>query len=156
MKSILLLLVASVIAQDAAAPVALATPAELPPGAVPAAAAAAAPAAATASVDTASNKDVAALFPKHPEAFFDLENAAALYNNNFEQYRADRESQALGMPDNNCKLAETDNYYGAQQCKFSWECRGARLCERGGWCNGYDACEETPLPMQANGLLPDH
>ena len=88
--------------------------------------------------------------------FFDFDNAKMLYQDNFEQYRADREAQALGLPDNNCRLAESDNYYGAQQCKFSWECRGARLCERGGWCNGYDACEETALPLQANGLTPDH
>merc|ERR1712070_312743 len=30
---------------------------------------------------------------------------------------------------------------GAQQCSQSWGCRGARLCERGGWCSGYDGCE---------------
>merc|ERR1719247_1597439 len=35
------------------------------------------------------------------------------------------------------------------------KCRGARLCERGGWCSGYDGCEGTPLPDQAPGLLPD-
>ena len=89
-------------------------------------------------------------------AFFEFDNAKMLYKDNFEAYRDMREDQAQGLPDNNCKLAESDNFYGAQQCKFSWECRGARMCERGGWCNGYDACEETPLPLQANGLLPDH
>ena len=26
-----------------------------------------------------------------------------------------------------------NNWKGAQQCSQSWECRGARLCERGGW-----------------------
>jgi hypothetical protein len=105
------------------------------------------------AVSPATNKEVAAEVNVH---FFDFDNAKMLYKDNFEQYRADREAQAQGLPDNNCKLAESDNYYGAQQCKFSWECRGARMCERGGWCNGYDGCEETALPMQANGLLPDH
>merc|ERR1712110_1174473 len=49
----------------------------------------------------------------------------------------------------------TDNWKGAQQCSQSWECRGARLCERGGWCSGYDGCEGTPLPNQAPGLAAD-
>merc|ERR1711974_218792 len=48
-----------------------------------------------------------------------------------------------------------EHWKGAQQCSQSWECRGARLCERGGWCSGYDGCEGTPLPDQAPGLLPD-
>ena len=115
-----------------------------------------APPVAPAEVKPASNKEVAKEFKKDPLNFFEFDNAKMLYNDNFEQYRADREAQAMGLPDNNCKLAESDNYYGAQQCKFSWECRGARMYVRGGWCDGYDACEETPLPMQANGLLPDH
>lgn len=89
-------------------------------------------------------------------SFFEFDNAKMLYNNDFAAYRDMRENQALGLPDNNCKLAESDNFYGAQQCKFSWECRGARMCQRGGWCDGYDACEETALPLQANGLTPDH
>ena len=112
-------------------------------------------------------QDIAAATPAAPAepastdaqeklAMFEFDNAKMLYKDDFEAYRKMREEQALGLPDNNCKLAESDNFYGAQQCKFSWECRGARMCERGGWCNGYDACDETPLPLQANGLLPDH
>ena len=58
--------------------------------------------------------------------------------------------------DQDCSIAESDNWKGAQQCSQSWECRGARLCERGGWCSGYDGCEGTPLPNQAPGLAADH
>ena len=86
---------------------------------------------------------------------FEFDNAKMLWNNNFEEYRKARESRGDQF-DNDCKLAESDNYFGAQQCKHSWECRGARTCERGGWCSGYDGCEETPLPQQAPGLVPDN
>merc|ERR1719158_9875 len=34
---------------------------------------------------------------------------------------------------------------GAQQCSQSWECRGARLCERAGWCSGYDRGPSSAL-----------
>jgi hypothetical protein len=112
---------------------------------------------AAAAEGPASNKEVAGAVPPASNVhFFDFDNASMLYHNNFEQYRVDREAQAQGDPSNNCHLAESDNYLGAQQCKFSWECRGARMCDRGGWCNGYDACEESPFPLQSNGLLPDH
>ena len=83
--------------------------------------------------------------------FFDFDNAKMLWNEDFEGYRNARDDN----DSNNCRLAESDNWMGAQQCKFSWECRGARMCERGGWCEGYDGCLVSPLPMQAPGLLPD-
>ena len=79
--------------------------------------------------------------------FFDFDNAKMLWNNDWEAYRAAREET-----EHDCRLAETDNFLGAQQCKYAWECRGARTCERGGWCNGYDGCEGTPLPTQAPGV----
>uniref|UniRef100_A0A7S3FTH7 Uncharacterized protein n=1 Tax=Strombidium rassoulzadegani TaxID=1082188 RepID=A0A7S3FTH7_9SPIT len=82
--------------------------------------------------------------------FFDFDNAKMIWRNDWEFYRNTRGDS------NDCKLAESDNFLGAQQCKFSWECRGARTCERGGWCSGYDGCDGTPLPMQAAGLTPDH
>ena len=82
--------------------------------------------------------------------FFDFDNAKMLWKGDFETYRNARDNF------NDCKLAESDNWSGAQQCKFSWECRGARSCERGGWCSGYDGCDGTPLPMVAPGLEPDH
>ena len=84
---------------------------------------------------------------------FDFDNAKMLWKNDWEYYRSVHGSDT---DDNNCRLAESDNFLGAQQCKFSWECRGARTCERGGWCSGYDGCLETPLPNQAPGLEPDH
>ena len=82
----------------------------------------------------------------------DSENAKKFWNGDLAAYRA-----AVDDSDsNNCKIYESHNFFGAQQCKQSWECRGARTCERGGWCSGYDGCAETPLPEQAPGLLPDH
>ena len=78
------------------------------------------------------------------------DNAAELWKNNWAKYRAAHPN------DQDCSVRESDNWKGAQQCSQSWECRGARLCERGGWCSGYDGCEGTPLPDQAPGLAPDH
>ena len=72
--------------------------------------------------------------------FFEFDNAKMIWKNNWDGYRNERENM------NTCKLAESDNWKGAQQCKFLWECRGARTCERGGWCEGFDGCEETPFP----------
>ena len=54
-----------------------------------------------------------------------------------------------------CDVYESENWLGTGKCKYSWECRGARLCERGGWGAGYDGCEGTPLPNQAPGLASD-
>ena len=81
--------------------------------------------------------------------FFDFDNAKMLYKGDWAAYKKSRPH------DNDCSIAESDNWKGAQQCSQSWECRGARLCERGGWCSGYDGCEGTPLPDQAPGLAPD-
>ena len=83
--------------------------------------------------------------------FFDFNNAKMIWKEDWEFYRSQRDDG----DGNNCRLAESDNWLGAQQCRFSWECRGARMCERGGFCSGYDGCEQSPLPMQAPGLLPD-
>ena len=65
---------------------------------------------------------------------FEFDNAKMLWNNNFAAYRDYRDAQDPNGDSNNCRLAESDNFLGAQQCKMSWECRGARTCERGGWC----------------------
>ena len=83
--------------------------------------------------------------------FFDFDNAKMLWKGDWDAYRWAREST-----EHDCKLAETDNWLGAQQCKYQWECRGARTCERGGWCSGYDGCEGTPLPTQSPGLEYHH
>ena len=83
--------------------------------------------------------------------FFDFNNANMIWKKDWEGYRNARDDG----DGNNCRLAESDNWYGAQQCRQSWECRGARMCERGGFCSGYDGCEQSPLPQQSAGLLPD-
>merc|ERR1712100_290820 len=80
----------------------------------------------------------------------DFDNAKDLWKNDWAKYRA------AHPHDQDCAISESDNWKGAQQCSQSWECRGARLCDRGGWCSGYDGCEGTPLPDQAPGLLPDN
>lgn len=85
-----------------------------------------------------------------PRTQEDYDNGRQLWGNNYARYRAARPN------DQDCSISESDNWMGAQQCSQSWECRGARLCERGGWCSGYDGCEGTPLPDQAPGLSPDH
>merc|ERR1719198_2005679 len=79
-----------------------------------------------------------------------LDNADHFWHNDWTNYEKTRRKDD---DSNDCRLRESRNFLGAQQCKFSWECRGARTCERGGWCSGYDGCEGTPLPMQAPGLL---
>merc|ERR1711862_501405 len=53
--------------------------------------------------------------------FFDFDNAKMLYKGDWAAYKKSRPH------DNDCSLAETDNWKGAQQCVESWECRGARL-----------------------------
>lgn len=80
----------------------------------------------------------------------DYDNGKELWKGDWAAYRKARPN------DQDCSISESDNWMGAQQCSQSWECRGARLCERGGWCSGYDGCEGTPLPDQAPGLSLDH
>ena len=88
--------------------------------------------------------------PIIPATREDFDNAKGVWKNDWKAY-------VKAHPhDQDCSVAESDNWKGAQQCSQSWECRGARLCERGGWCSGYDGCEGTPLPDQAPGLTPDH
>ena len=65
-----------------------------------------------------------------------MDNKAKVWKNDWELYRSYRDD----ADQNDCRIPESKNWLGAQQCKFSWECRGARTCERGGWCNGYDGC----------------
>ena len=64
----------------------------------------------------------------------DYDNASSLWKSNWAKYRKAHPN------DQDCSISESDNWKGAQQCSQSWECRGARLCERGGWCSGYDGC----------------
>jgi len=81
--------------------------------------------------------------------FFDYDNAKQSWNNDWAAYRNARDAI------HPCKIPESDNFLGAQQCRFNWECRGARTCERGGWCTGFDGCEGSALPLEAPGLEPD-
>merc|ERR1712139_624535 len=59
----------------------------------------------------------------------DYDNAKELWKGDFAKYRG------AHPHDQDCSISESDNWKGAQQCSQSWECRGARLCERGGWCS---------------------
>ncbi len=85
-----------------------------------------------------------------PSTREDYDNGKELWKNDWDAYRKARPN------DQDCSISESDNWKGAQQCSQNWECRGARLCERGGWCSGYDGCEGTPLPDQAPGLSIDN
>merc|ERR1712166_902704 len=82
--------------------------------------------------------------------FFDFDNAKMLYKGDWAAYKKSRPH------DNDCSIAESDNWKGAQQCAESWECIGARMCERGGWCSGFDGFEGSPLPTQSPGLSSTH
>merc|ERR1712028_163103 len=62
----------------------------------------------------------------------DFNNAQELWKGDWAKYRPAHPA------DQDCSISESDNWKGARQCSQSWECRGARLCERGGWCSGYD------------------
>ena len=46
--------------------------------------------------------------------------------------------------EHDCAIKEDSNWFGAQRCFDSWECQGARMCERGltkvGWCSGDSSC----------------
>ena len=78
-------------------------------------------------------------------------NPERWWGKDYEKYRTTLDDGDA----NNCRIYESRNWIGAQQCAHSWECRGARTCERGGWCSGYDGCEGTPFPYQAPGLASD-
>merc|ERR1711939_275705 len=74
-------------------------------------------------------------YPDHlGELFTTKEN---LYNNNWEKYKKSRQLMV------DCDIYESENWLGTGKCKYSWECRGARMCEGQGWCYGDDACEEV-------------
>merc|ERR1712146_292957 len=55
----------------------------------------------------------------------DYDNAKELWKGDWAKYRTAHPN------DQDCSISESDNWKGAQQCSQSWECRGARLCERG-------------------------
>ena len=49
--------------------------------------------------------------------FFEFNNAKMLWKDDFAAYQTAREEADIGGEGNNCRLAESDNFYGAQQCK---------------------------------------
>ena len=57
------------------------------------------------------------------------------------------EYQANRPNEHDCHINESKNWFGNHKCKFSWECKGASVCETNkhggsdiGWCRGPDAC----------------
>ena len=60
-----------------------------------------------------------------------------LYSGNWKAYKVSRPKK------NDCDVRESENWLGSGMCKYSWECRGARMCEGNGWCLGMDACDEV-------------
>merc|ERR1712167_421361 len=94
------------------------------------------------SVRNSPNKDIPDVLgdknPDAPEA-------------TWEEYHSNRPH------DNDCEINESFNWYGNHMCKYSWECKGATMCELHsynaddtsgiGWCRGWDACEDSPLPL---------
>ena len=65
--------------------------------------------------------------------------------------------------EHDCSLNESLNWHGNHMCRFSWECKGARVCEINsyndpgtngiGWCRGPDAC---PLIGPLDSYDEDH
>merc|ERR1719504_338156 len=74
-----------------------------------------------------------ATIPANREAY---DNGKELWKGDWSKYRGAHPN------DQDCSISESDNWKGAQQCSQSWECRGARMCERGGWCSGYEDAKD--------------
>ena len=87
-------------------------------------------------------------YPDHLGEMFP--NKESMYANDWDKYKHTRQLMV------DCDIYESENWLGTGKCKYSWECRGARMCERGGWCSGFDGCEGSPLPTQAPGLSYTH
>ena len=64
-------------------------------------------------------------------------NKVSLYASDWAKYKHTRQLQV------DCDIYESENWLGTGKCKYSWECRGARMCEGQGWCYGDDACSEV-------------
>ena len=63
-------------------------------------------------------------------------NKQNLWANDWAKYKKSRQLMV------DCDIYESENWLGTGKCKYSWECRGARMCEGQGWCYGDDGCEE--------------
>ena len=50
-------------------------------------------------------------------------NKENLYNNDWNRYKKARQLMV------DCDIFESENWLGTGKCKYSWECRGARMCE---------------------------
>ena len=76
-------------------------------------------------------------FPYQAENLNEMyNNQDNLYSNSWDGYKKTRQLMV------DCDVYESENWLGMGRCKYSWECRGARMCEGQGWCYGDDACEE--------------
>merc|ERR1712166_1268461 len=74
-------------------------------------------------------------FPEHLGEMFP--NKSSLWSSDWGKYKKTRQLMV------DCDIYESENWLGTGKCKYSWECRGARVCEGQGWCYGDDACEEV-------------
>ena len=74
-------------------------------------------------------------YPDHLGEMFP--NKESMYGNDWDKYKHTRQLMV------DCDVYESENWLGTGKCKYSWECRGARMCEGQGWCYGDDACEEV-------------
>ena len=63
-------------------------------------------------------------------------NKVNLWANDWARYKKSRQLMV------DCDIYESESWLGTGKCKYSWECRGARMCEGQGWCYGDDGCEE--------------
>ena len=50
-------------------------------------------------------------------------NKENLYGSDWEKYKKTRQLMV------DCDIYESENWLGTGRCKYSWECRGARMCE---------------------------
>ena len=50
-------------------------------------------------------------------------NKENLWANDWNKYKKSRQLMV------DCDIYESENWLGTGKCKYSWECRGARMCE---------------------------
>merc|ERR1711898_19097 len=64
-------------------------------------------------------------YPDHLGEMFP--NKESMYGNDWDKYKHTRQLMV------DCDIYESENWLGTGKCKYSWECRGARMCEGQGW-----------------------
>ena len=60
-------------------------------------------------------------FPEHLGEMFP--NKSSLWSSDWGKYKKTRQLMV------DCDIYESENWLGTGKCKYSWECRGARVCE---------------------------